>query len=106
MKKEDYIVDEWVIWSNDEEIFYILVASIESERVNYSEYIHVNEKKHCVGNCSYPIDYSAIKGLAAISEVKKYLPSNHPHHNKNKIEQVNSVDDLEPLIKLLKKIRK
>ncbi len=102
MERKDFIIDEWVIWSKNSDIFYILISSIEAERVNYSEYIHVSEKKHKVGNCFYNIDDPAIKGLAAMSEVKKYLPSNHPHHNKNKIEQVEIIDDLKPLIKLIK----
>lgn len=101
MKKEDYIIDEWVIWQKNEHLFYILINRIESDRVWYSEYINLNDKKHSVGSSYYPINDESIKGFAAISEVQKYLPSNHPHHNKIKIK---SIDDLEPLLKLLKNI--
>lgn len=98
MKKEDFIIDEWVIWQKDEHLFYILISKIEIDKVHYSEYIDLSGKLHSISSSYYPINDNSIKGLAALSEVKKYLPSNHPHHNKIKIKQV---DDLEPLIKLL-----
>lgn len=101
MKKEEFIIDEWVIWERNEYLFYILIDKIENDNVHYSEYIDVKTKCHSISSSYYPISDSAIKGLIDISKVKKYLPINHPHHNKNKIKQL---DDLEPLIKLLKNI--
>lgn len=101
MKKEDFVIDEWVIWQKNEHLFYLLINKIKIDKVYYSEYINVTSKNHSVSDSYYAIDDDSIKGLVDISEVKKYLPSNHPHHNKIKIKQV---DDLEPLIKLLNNI--
>ena len=91
--------------AKNEHLFYILINKIEVDKVHYSEYIDLTDKRHSVSSSYYPINNDSIKGLAALSEVKKYLPSNHPHHSKNKINQIKQVDDLEPLIKLLKELK-
>ena len=72
MKKEDLIVGNWYIYSND---FYIKFRNLEGDTVWCSEYINNNNiHRYSKGTCG---NYQNLKP-ANFQDIIPFLPKNHP----------------------------
>lgn len=108
MKKYGFIIGNWYKYiENDKSAYYIKIENVlETNKLNgnfrkiyYSEKIQNNVHEFCDDYwANNDMETSALKnGIIDISEIEQFLP--YSEYNPNK-----PIDDLEPLLKLLKNI--
>lgn len=100
MKKENLIVGQWYRITNGKstsignDIWYGKYLKLEKGVIHTSNHIH-SKFTDCEGNFGQPGQYTFTP--IPISEIEHLLPEEHP-------DKIKRIDDLEPLIKLLKQI--